>query len=783
MHNATRGDGMSSANEITFDQVFSDEVSAINSRRAQTGRDVLGKGLDGLRITTENGLVGLALSGGGQRSAAFCLGVLQGLQSKDFIKHVDYLSTVSGGGYIGSTLMLGLSDNPNVFPFGTPAEAKESAIVKHLRDNSRYLIPNGIRSVVTALAVYARGLVSNALAIMPILLMISAVLVALNANTAELKSTRALFIDWTAILGTGTLRVTQATLVFVLAALALYAVLVSVISYSSKHWRSWGANVAAVVLTISFVIIMLDLHAALIALWFKHWAPGGTGLASGFAKLQAFFVWLSPVVALVIPYINGIASKATSGDAGGWGDFAKRVGSRALLLLVAGLLPAILWIAVVQMTFWGTALCDGIASCNGPASAAHAPLFVQWMLGADEAGQIPSYSRWWAAISFALVSGALFATWPFLSVNANSLHQLYRDRLGNAFFVRAAAGATDPHQADVLKLSAINTENAPYPLINAALNVPGSSFANRRGRNADFFFFSPRYVGSEASGYASTSDMEGAMKSFSLGTATAVSGAAAAPNMGMASIRPLSLTIALLNVRLGYWIRHPRHVAQGRQILKKYPGPVFLLSEAFSKTGIKLTKEDVTKSETGFVFLTDGGHIDNLGVYGLLRRRCKVIFAVDGEADPAMAFPSLVQLERLARIDLNVTIDLPWEQISRSALDRSADPASGPHVAIGTVTFPASGPGAAEETGVIVYIKSSMSGDECDYIRSYAAAHRTFPHESTGDQVFSEEQFEVYRALGEHIAVGLVTGRDAVALCDGGDPLDEIKKAVPGIEV
>lgn len=773
---------MSSGNEITFDQVFSDEVSAINSRRVRTGRTVLVENADGFKVTAENGLVGLALSGGGQRSAAFCLGVLQGMESRDFIKHVDYLSTVSGGGYIGSTLTLGLSDNPNVFPFGTPADAKESPIVKHLRDNSRYLIPNGIRSVVTALAVYARGLVSNALAIVPILLMISALLVALNANTAELRSTRALFVDWSAILGTGTLRVSQAALVFVLAALALYAVLVSVISYSSKHWRSWGANVAAVLLTIALVVILLDLHAALIAL-FRHWDPDGTGLASGFAKLQAFFVWLSPIVALVIPYINAIANKATSGDAGGWGEFAKRVASRALLLVVAALLPAILWIAVVQMTFWGTALCDGIASCSGAASAAHAPRFVQWMLGADETGHIPSYSRWWAAISFALLSGALFATWPFLSVNANSLHQLYRDRLGNAFFVRAGTGTTGPHQADVLKLSAIKTENAPYPLINAALNVPGSSFANRRGRNADFFFFSPRHVGSEASGYAKTSDMEGAMKSFSLGTATAVSGAAAAPNMGMASIRPLSLTIALLNVRLGYWIRHPRHVAQGRQILKKYPGPVFLLSEAFSKTGIKLTKEDVTKSETGFVFLTDGGHIDNLGVYGLLRRRCKVIFAVDGEADPSMTFPSLVQLERLARIDLNVTIDLPWEQISRFALDRSADPASGPHIAIGSVTFPASGSGAAEETGVIVYIKSSMSGDECDYIRSYAAAHRTFPHESTGDQVFSEEQFEVYRALGEHIAVGLVTGRDAVALSDGGDPLDEIKKAVPGIEV
>ncbi|MGO8477661.1 hypothetical protein ACC739_37770, partial [Rhizobium ruizarguesonis] len=61
-------------------------------------------------------------------------------------------------------------------------------------------------------------------------------------------------------------------------------------------------------------------------------------------------------------------------------------------------------------------------------------------------------------------------------------------------------------------LSTIETHNTPYPLINAALNVPGSSFANRRGLNADFFFFSPRYIGSEASVYARTPDMEYSMK-------------------------------------------------------------------------------------------------------------------------------------------------------------------------------------------------------------------------------------------------------------------------------
>jgi Patatin-like phospholipase len=48
--------------------------------------------------------VGLALSGGGIRSATYCLGVLQALAYKGALPNVDYLSTVSGGGYIGASL-------------------------------------------------------------------------------------------------------------------------------------------------------------------------------------------------------------------------------------------------------------------------------------------------------------------------------------------------------------------------------------------------------------------------------------------------------------------------------------------------------------------------------------------------------------------------------------------------------------------------------------------------------------------------------------------------------
>src|SRR5262249_48647626 len=150
-------------------------------------------------------------------------------------------------------------------------------------------------------------------------------------------------------------------------------------------------------------------------------------------------------------------------------------------------------------------------------------------------------------------------------------------------------------------------------------------------------------------------------------------GAAAAPNMGVASMRPLSPTIAFLNVRLGRWLRHPVDIvrwASSHNPTDKppwwfgKPGPTYLIREAF-KSGREITKAHRRRLRgQGFVFLTDGGHIENLGVYELLRRRCALIIVVDGEADPDLDGGSLVQLERYARIDLDTRIDMGWKGIA-----------------------------------------------------------------------------------------------------------------------
>ena len=145
-----------------------------------------------------------------------------------------------------------------------------------------------------------------------------------------------------------------------------------------------------------------------------------------------------------------------------------------------------------------------------------------------------------------------------------------------------------------------------------------------------------------------------------------------------------------------------------------------------------------------YVNVSDGGHLENLGIYELLRRRCKFIIAVDGECDPQMACGSLTQVCRFASIDFGIDI-----QVRLSDLLKNASNVSDAHFALGTINYPGG------ERGLLLYIKSSVTGNESQYVLSYRALHPDFPHESTAKQLYGEHQFEAYRALGYHAADAL----------------------------
>jgi hypothetical protein len=65
-------------------------------------------------------------------------------------------------------------------------------------------------------------------------------------------------------------------------------------------------------------------------------------------------------------------------------------------------------------------------------------------------------------------------------------------------------------------------------------------------------------IGSESTGYVATKQIENIDAAFDLAAAMAMSGAAASSNMGAETIKPLTPTLAILNIRLGYWLRNPK---------------------------------------------------------------------------------------------------------------------------------------------------------------------------------------------------------------------------------
>ena len=128
------------------------------------------------------GLIGISFSGGGIRSSTFNLGIVQVLHKVGLFRCADYMSTVSGGGYLGTfissyyTIKAKEQSSAPEFPFQhTPGE-RESDYMRHLRSHANYLAPEGFRSLLALPLVLARGLLINFLVLLPYLLAFSLVL-------------------------------------------------------------------------------------------------------------------------------------------------------------------------------------------------------------------------------------------------------------------------------------------------------------------------------------------------------------------------------------------------------------------------------------------------------------------------------------------------------------------------------------------------------------------------------------------------------------------------------
>ncbi|MEH6435678.1 patatin-like phospholipase family protein [Massilia sp. DD77] len=387
------------------------------------------------------------------------------------------------------------------------------------------------------------------------------------------------------------------------------------------------------------------------------------------------------------------------------------------------------------------------------------------------------------ALAFgAFLGAALLLGWR-VDINKFSLSMLYRNRVVRAYF-GASNRARRPHPftgfdpGDDLPLAELHAQR-PYPIINTSLSLVSGEELAWRTRRAASFAFTPRWCGFELpplpEGTGRQAESDGGTQGESargcyrptdryasrsgvgtdddagvrLGMAVALSGAAASPNMGAHSSPPLNFLMTMFNVRLGRWCPNPRRPTW----LSSSPpiGLFSLLAELFG----------MTNTHARYVHLADGGHFDNLGIYELVRRRCRLVVAIDVASDRDLAFEDLGNAIRRCGTDLHVRIDLDVSRLD----PRKESGLCGASCAAGVIRYSQADRDGVD--GVLLYLKPAIVGNENADLLNYRRLHPDYPHQSTADQWFDDAQFESYRALGQHVAECAL--RDAAHAARRGD--------------
>jgi hypothetical protein len=721
-----------------------EEINEAEGKFIQARRRALGlqQADDKVALQVKNA-TGLCLSGGGIRSATFCLGIVQVLARQEMLQQLDYLSTVSGGGYLGSflTSFLGTSETDSSSPAAVegdkinevihqafqPLNGHESAAIRHLRNNSRYLLNGGVWGRVKVVGLLVTGILSSILLLLPIPLGAALVYAALrwmgfwepvwSGNlpfyAESVASTLLLWLAWLLIAAW-----------FLLPVVRNCARGKRPDSTPSKLCTFWEAG--------TLVLMLLTLAAGILLV---------TPMV--FTGIE----WLRLNIGRFGRTVDGLAN------------------SKTLVLIVAALGPVVSGLLAARLKAgkgkqWAT-LVFGLSG----------PLF--YLVVFVLVGHHLTNGSWrgWPVVR---ASGALTLwVWLFVDINDFSPHGYYRARLCECYLIARKGddpgrvrkflrlilhgtrskpgkeGKSDDKSRDKtgvptrlqLPLSRINqTGAAPYHLVNTAANLPASHEPNLRGRDCDFFTFSRDYCGGPVCGYFKTTTLENLDSHLDLGTAMAISGAAASSNMGVKTLRRYRFLITLLNVRLGYWLRNP--VAGPRRPWNA-PGPVYFFREL---TGWM-------HENSSYLNLSDGGHIENLALYELLRRRCKFIVVVDGGMEPGMECADLMLAQRYAQIDLGVQFNLDLADLALDSQRRSRA-----YAVFGKIRYSPRIGESDDLLGWLVYIKLACTGGEPGYIVDYRRQNPDFPHQSTADQIYDEAQFEAYRRLGECAAESLFRG-------------------------
>jgi hypothetical protein len=824
----------------------------------------------------------LCLSGGGIRSATLSLGVIEalshhscvGAQSGELslLGEIDYLSTVSGGGYIGSWLSSwiyrdkGVSNVVRQLSQSTGQKLNpEPEPVRRLRSFSNYLSPRlGVASADTwtLVATVIRNILLNWLVLLPFLaflLMIPRLLLVgvhhaiggiyLLAMAGLLGAMSVAFaavsIPSASAENTGQPWFIALCLVpMTLAAIWLSFYVALKWHRAAPNWPLWWYSIGA--------ISVLILSAALAALYAfcKHrpfktrwigWivlalvvaglfgsslvfaaAHGLPNLAINTAFVERLFVVLCVPELLAIIFASssllvGLASKQTKDEDREW--FA-RASAWALIIAVAwavgsalSLFGSAAWALTLSAV---TTVIGAVLGRLGYGANTNAgrkanvdisklpkaterseivvrlllPIFVLLLILALSSinekliEHAPRWSSFFPNVTNEVPSkvalswrdqldmppGAPRTEWLligieilictvatlFVNVNKFSLHGMYRSRLIRTYLAASRKTAercpnlfTGFDPADNLFMK--DLQQKPFHVINMALNLVAGRELAWQQRKAASFTASPLHVGSLWWGYRPVAHYSSTDGGMTLGGAVTISGAAASPNMGYHSSPLLTIVMTLFNARLGAWLGNP---GSGGDRTWRKDGPT---------SGLRSFIDEMfgwTNEKNKWVYLSDGGHFENLGIYEMVLRRCHTIIAVDGSCDKDYKFEDLANAVRKIRIDLGIPVEF------RNGINIGGAGQLPQHCAVARVLYSAIDGTDPENDGWLMYIKASLTGDEPADVIQYSKTNPDFPHETTADQWFSESQFESYRALGYHIALQIIGRSGCVTLED-----------------
>lgn len=640
--------------------------------------------------------VGICLSGGGLRSASFSMGVLQALQAKRGLlnghKSADYLAVVSGGSYVAAAALL--SAESSHAPLPPLAEGSPEAL--HVVAHGRYLIEDGwIRAPWRFVWRLVVGLTASAL-LFAWVAFIAADVASLLDHSAGWRPDNAA-TQWAAFAA------------FLAGVTSLGASALS--DLTSRRWVFYVGGLAGIGIGASSFVETVRR---------TDWLAEPSWLGTRRLALVGV-VALYLLVALLPFVVGGVARKVVLA--------VGRNAPRACLIVG---------------TCWAVAAVD--------------PHLEAILSGSSEV------TAWHFLLVFGPIFGGMLASYVHDVV---TMHRPYRDLASRCFGVRRAGSQIShvqpPTAAKISRLAPPTDPNMRHPrlLICATANLQGAASHDDRHREAESFVFSHDYCGlagrldavfetrqlefdrARASVFGRKKEPE-----VSLLGAVAMTGAAFAPTMGTMTSPALRPLIAFANARLGVWLPNPLSTNRRKVVAMRPARPprrqAHLRNEhgQFGPGGSAVISEilGVHSRTAKRIYVTDGGHYDNLGLLTLLRARCQTIWCIDAYSNPKRLHRQLARVIELARIELGVEITIPTE---RFALDAGSAHLAKHAFAAGEIHYD-----DRTQAGRLIVIKSALTATSPDDLHEYRSKDKRFPYHSTLRQWYGMERFDSYRRLG-----------------------------------